>query len=129
MLFTSDNLPHKIHCTISIDPVVATWGLNNLKPSMSGAIENFIRGRMGLSIIGSEQIIKTKEGVIKKIADNMISYSKEDKRDSTLKDQLNNMAEGLEFIFLNDFAKKITIEQARKLLIKELKKRGFKVGN
>jgi hypothetical protein len=96
---------------------------------MSAAIETWMRGRMGLDMGGEKEIIKTKEGVVKKIAEDMITYFKEDKKDSAIKDQLVYTAKGLQFIFLNDFAKKISIDRAEKLLEKELKKRGLKVGN
>jgi hypothetical protein len=119
---------HKFHINLSIDPMVAVWGENNLRPSMSAAVENWIRSKMNLGTDPEQKLLKTTAAVVNKTIDNMISYSKEDKRDSALKDQLNNMAKGLQFIFLNDFAKKITIDQARKLLEKELKKRGLKIG-
>jgi hypothetical protein len=120
---------HKFHINLSIDPMVAVWGENNLKPSMSAAVENWIRSKMNIGLDTDQKLLKTTAAVVNKIAEDMIAYSKKDKRDSALKDQLPSMARGLQLIFLNDFAKKITIDQARNLLIKELKKRGFKIGS
>jgi hypothetical protein len=115
-------MTHKVHINLSLDPVVAFWGLENVKPSLSQGVENWLRIKMQGGKIGKENLIKNKVELIRKIVSEMLEYSKSGKDDASIEKQIDEMARGLQYILRNDFVEDVTIEEAKELLLTGLKR-------